>query len=45
MILDLAIQIGATILTYNKRDFVGAVEQGLEVLTPPEFLNFRRQTN
>jgi len=45
MILALAIQIGATILTYDKRDFVGAVERAVEVVTPAEFLNFRRQTN
>jgi predicted nucleic acid-binding protein len=37
-VLDLAAQRGATILTYNKRDFAGAAMRGVDVLTPAEFL-------
>jgi predicted nucleic acid-binding protein len=38
LVLDLAAQRGATILTYNKRDFAGAAKRGVGVLTPAEFL-------
>ena len=44
LILDLATQCGATILTYNKRDFVEAVRRSVDVLTPAEFLNSLRQS-
>ena len=38
LVLDLAAQSAATILTYNKRDFAGAAERGVAVSTPAEFL-------
>jgi putative PIN family toxin of toxin-antitoxin system len=43
LVLDLAGQRGATILTYNKRDFAGAEKRGVDVLTPAEFLESLRQ--
>lgn len=43
LVLDLAAQRGATILTYNKRDFAGAARRGIDVLTPAEFLGLLRQ--
>jgi predicted nucleic acid-binding protein len=43
LVLDLAAQRGATILTYNKRDFAGAAKRGVRVLTPAEFLASLRQ--
>jgi predicted nucleic acid-binding protein len=43
LVLDLAAQRGATILTYNKRDFAGAAKRGAGVLTPAEFLELLRQ--
>jgi putative PIN family toxin of toxin-antitoxin system len=42
LVLDLAIQCGGTILTYNKRDFVGADERRVPVQTPAEFLDALR---
>lgn len=42
-VLDLAAQRGATILTYNKRDFAGAAKRGIDALTPAEFLGLLRQ--
>ena len=42
-VLDLAAQCGATILSYNKRDFVEAARRGVGVLTPTAFLNFLGQ--
>lgn len=44
LVLDLAIQCGGTILTYNKRDFVEARKHGVMILTPAEFLDLLRQT-
>ena len=44
LVLDLAIQCGATIVTYNKRDFVGAGKRRVHVLTPAEFLESMRQS-
>ena len=44
LVLDLAIQCGGTIVTYNKRDFVEAVKRNILVLTPAEFLESLRQT-
>lgn len=44
LVLDLAIQCGGTILTYNKRDFVEARKRNILVLTPAEFLESLRQT-
>ena len=39
MILELAISAGSdTIVTYNKKDFVGSEEFGIRVLTAREFL-------
>jgi putative PIN family toxin of toxin-antitoxin system len=43
LVLDLAAQRGATILTYNKRDFAGSAKRGVGVLTPAEFLESLRQ--
>jgi putative PIN family toxin of toxin-antitoxin system len=43
LILDLATQCDATILTYNKRDFVEAARRSVDVLTPAEFLDSLRQ--
>jgi putative PIN family toxin of toxin-antitoxin system len=43
LVLDLAAQRGATILTYNKRDFAGAAKRGVHILTPAEFLGLLRQ--
>ncbi len=38
-ILELAIAAGChTIITYNRRDFVGVEKFGLKILTPAEFL-------
>jgi predicted nucleic acid-binding protein len=42
LVLELAAQRGATILTYNKRDFAGAAKRGIGVLTPAEFLSMLR---
>jgi putative PIN family toxin of toxin-antitoxin system len=42
-VLDLATQRGATILTYNKRDFDEAAKRGVDVLTPGEFLEAMRE--
>jgi putative PIN family toxin of toxin-antitoxin system len=44
LVLDLAVQCGGTILTYNKRDFVEARKRRVLVLTPAEFLVSLRQT-
>ena len=44
LVLDLAIQCGGMIVTYNKRDFVEAVKRRVTVLTPAEFLGLMRQT-
>lgn len=38
LVMDFATQRGATILTYNKRDFSAASKQGINVLTPAEYL-------
>jgi predicted nucleic acid-binding protein len=43
LVLDLAVQCGGMILTYNKRDFVEAGKRGVLVLTPAEFLDLMRQ--
>jgi predicted nucleic acid-binding protein len=43
MVLDLATQRVATIVTYNKRDFAVAGVLGVDVLTPAEFLDRLRQ--
>jgi putative PIN family toxin of toxin-antitoxin system len=43
LVLDLAAQRGATIVTYNKRDFAAAAKAGVDVLTPAEFLELLRQ--
>ncbi len=43
MVLDLAAQRGAAILTYNIRDFDEASLRGVVVVTPAEFLEFLRQ--
>jgi putative PIN family toxin of toxin-antitoxin system len=43
LVLDLAAQTGSMILTYNKRDFAGAAQRGVVVLTPAEFLESLRQ--
>lgn len=38
MVLELAVAAGCeAIVSYNKRDFVGAARFGLRVLTPKEF--------
>jgi predicted nucleic acid-binding protein len=44
LVLDLAVQCNATILTYNKRDFAGAAERRVAVLTSAEFLEAMRQS-
>ncbi len=44
LVLDLAIQCGGMIISYNKRDLVGAGERRISVLTPAEFLRLMRQT-
>jgi putative PIN family toxin of toxin-antitoxin system len=44
LVLDLAIQCGGTIVTYNKRDFVEAGKRRVVVMTPAEFLDLMRQT-
>lgn len=39
MILELAVKAGCSfIVTYNKRDFVGSEDFGVQALTPAEFL-------
>ena len=42
LVLDLAAQPGAAILTYNIRDFDEASLLGVVVVTPAEFLEFLR---
>lgn len=37
-ILELAAQAGATIVTFNLRDFAGAASHGVRVIPPQEFL-------
>ena len=37
-ILELAARAGATIVTFNTRDFVGALAYGVAVVEPVEFL-------
>jgi putative PIN family toxin of toxin-antitoxin system len=37
-ILELAVESGATIITYNRRDFAGSEKFGVVVMTPAEFL-------
>jgi predicted nucleic acid-binding protein len=44
LVLDLAIQCGGMIITYNKRDFIEASNRCVSVLTPAEFLDLLRQT-
>lgn len=44
LVLDLAVQCGGMIVTYNKRDFVEAGKRRVPVLAPAEFLNLIRQT-
>jgi predicted nucleic acid-binding protein len=40
MVLELAVAGGCDfIVTYNQRDFIGAEEFGIGVLTPKEFLH------
>jgi predicted nucleic acid-binding protein len=43
LVLDLAVQRHAIILTYNKRDFGEAEKLGVRVLSPAEFLGILRQ--
>jgi putative PIN family toxin of toxin-antitoxin system len=43
MVLDLAAQRNAEILTYNKRDFGEAARRGVAVSTPADFLESLRQ--
>ena len=43
LVLDLAIQCGGIIVTYNKRDFTKA-GKSVFVLAPAEFLALMRQT-
>jgi putative PIN family toxin of toxin-antitoxin system len=43
LVLDLATQRDATILTYNKRDFAEATKRGVDVVTPGEFLALIRE--
>jgi putative PIN family toxin of toxin-antitoxin system len=44
LVLDLAIQCGGMIVTYNKRDFVETGKRRVPVLTPAEFLELMRHT-
>ncbi len=44
LVLDLAIQCGGKIITYNKRDFIEASKRRVSVLTPAEFLDLLRQS-
>ena len=44
LVLDLAAQCRAFIVTYNKRDFAPAQRLGIDVLSPAEFLELMRQT-
>jgi len=40
MVLELAVSAGCEfIVTYNRRDFVGAEQFGVEIVTPAEFLD------
>jgi putative PIN family toxin of toxin-antitoxin system len=43
LVLDLALQCGGIIVTYNKRDFAGAEKRRVLVWTPAEFLESMRQ--
>ena len=42
-ILEVAVQCRATIVTHNKRDFVGAELFGVSVRSPAEFLKILRE--
>lgn len=44
LVLDLAIQCGGMIVTYNKRDFAEAGKRGVAVITPAELLELMRRT-
>ena len=41
-ILEVAVQCGATIVTYNRKDFEGAARFGVAVKTPSEILEILR---
>ena len=45
LILELAVESRAMIVTHNKADFAGAGRFGVVVKTPAEFLNMLRATN
>lgn len=38
MVLELAVEAGCDIITYNQEDFVPAVQFGVCIMTPQEFL-------
>lgn len=42
-ILEVAVQCGATIVTHNRKDFVGAERFGISVRTPAELLKMLRE--
>ena len=44
LVLDLAIQCGGMIVTYNKRDFAEVRKRGVIVLAPAELLELMRRT-
>lgn len=44
-ILEVAAECGATIITHNIKDFVGAERFGVQVQTPREFLESLRKPN
>jgi predicted nucleic acid-binding protein len=44
LVIDLATQRGAAILTYNKRDFAGASKQGVNVVTTAGYLAWLRKS-
>ena len=43
LILELAVESRAIIVTHNKADFIGAARFGIEVKTPSEFLKVLRE--
>lgn len=44
LILEVAVQCGAMIVTHNKKDFAGAERFGVLVKTPAEFLKMLRES-
>jgi len=43
-ILEVAVQCRATIITHNKKDFIGSEKFGVVVVTPAEFLKMLRES-